>query len=68
MLSALRIQNFALIDQLDLAVPAGFTVMTGETGAGKSILLGALQLALGGRADVQALALDGEKCVVEADF
>ncbi|MEK9829899.1 MAG: AAA family ATPase, partial [Schleiferiaceae bacterium] len=68
MLSALRIQNFALIHQLDLAVPAGFTVMTGETGAGKSILLGALQLALGGRADVQALALDGEKCVVEADF
>lgn len=68
MLSALRIQNFALIDQLDLTVPAGFTVLTGETGAGKSILLGALQLALGGRADVQALALDGEKCVVEADF
>ena len=68
MLSALRIQNFALIDQLDLSVPAGFTVLTGETGAGKSILLGALQLALGGRADVQALALDGEKCVVEADF
>ena len=68
MLSALRIQNFALIDQLDLTVPAGFTVLTGETGAGKSILLGALQLALGGRADVQALALDGEKCIVEADF
>lgn len=68
MLSALRIQNFALIDQLDLPVPAGFTVLTGETGAGKSILLGALQLALGGRADVQALALDGEKCIVEADF
>jgi len=68
MLSALRIQNFALIDQLDLSVPAGFTVLTGETGAGKSILLGALHLALGGRADVQALALDGEKCVVEADF
>ena len=68
MLSALRIQNFALIDQLDLSVSAGFTVLTGETGAGKSILLGALQLALGGRADVQALALDGEKCIVEADF
>ena len=68
MLCALRIQNFALIHSLDLAVEPGFTVLTGETGAGKSILLGALQLALGGRADVQSLALDGQKCVVEADF
>ncbi|MDG1252974.1 MAG: DNA repair protein RecN [Schleiferiaceae bacterium] len=68
MLCALRIQNFALIERLDLHVDPGFTVLTGETGAGKSILLGALQLALGGRADVQSLALDGEKCIVEADF
>lgn len=68
MLCALRIQNFALIHTLDLTVEPGFTVLTGETGAGKSILLGALQLALGGRADVQSLALDGQKCVVEADF
>ncbi len=68
MLCALRIQNFALIRELDLVIEPGFTVLTGETGAGKSILLGALQLALGGRVDVQALALDGEKCVVEADF
>lgn len=68
MLCALRIQNFALIEQLDLDIAPGFTVLTGETGAGKSILLGALQLALGGRADVQSLALDGQKCVVEADF
>ena len=58
MLCALRIQNFALIHTLDLTVEPGFTVLTGETGAGKSILLGALQLALGGRADVQSLALD----------
>ena len=68
MLRALRVQNFALIDQLTLDIQPGFTVLTGETGAGKSILLGALQLALGGRADVQSLALDGQKCVVEADF
>lgn len=68
MLCALRIQNFALIHELNIVVEPGFTVLTGETGAGKSILLGALQLALGGRADVQSLALDGEKCVVEADF
>ena len=64
MLCALRIQNFALIHELNIVVEPGFTVLTGETGAGKSILLGALQLALGGRADVQSLALDGEKCVV----
>ena len=64
MLCALRIQNFALIHELNIVVEPGLTVLTGETGAGKSILLGALQLALGGRADVQSLALDGEKCVV----
>ena len=68
MLNGLYIKNFALINSLDQRIEQGFTVLTGETGAGKSILLGALQLALGGRADLKKLTLDGKKCVVEAEF
>ena len=68
MWSALRIQHFALISQLNLTIEPGFTVLTGETGAGKSILLGALQLALGGRSDSSKWVVQGKKCVVEADF
>tara|TARA_B100000767_G_scaffold267470_1_gene286238 strand:- start:180 stop:1829 length:1650 start_codon:yes stop_codon:yes gene_type:complete len=68
MLRSLYIQNFALIETLNQTIEPGFTVVTGETGAGKSILLGALQLALGGRADLKKLALDGRKCIVEAQF
>ena len=68
MWSALRIQHFALISQLNLTIEPGFTVLTGETGAGKSILLGALQLALGGRSDSSKCVVQGKKCVVEADF
>jgi DNA repair protein RecN (Recombination protein N) len=68
MLSSLYIQNFALIESLNQTIKPGLTVVTGETGAGKSILLGALQLALGGRVDLKKLALDGKKCVVEAQF
>lgn len=68
MLNGLYIKNFALINSLDQGIKPGFTVLTGETGAGKSILLGALQLALGGRADLKNLTLDGKKCIVEAEF
>ena len=68
MLNGLYIKNFALINSLDQVIKPGFTVLTGETGAGKSILLGALQLALGGRADLKNLTLDGKKCIVEAEF
>ena len=68
MLNGLYIKNFALINSLDQRIEQGFTVLTGETGAGKSILLGALQLALGGRADLKNLTSDGKKCIVEAEF
>lgn len=68
MLRRLHIERFALIDQLDLEVQPGFTVVTGETGAGKSIFLGALQLALGGRAEFASVGQPGFKCVVEAEF
>jgi DNA repair protein RecN (Recombination protein N) len=66
MLTRLEIQNFALIDQLELDWNPGLTVITGETGSGKSILLGALGLILGERANLQAAA--GKKCVVEGHF
>ncbi len=68
MLQALYIQNYALIDRLDIRFEAGFSVITGETGAGKSILLGALGLLLGQRADAKALRAGASKCVVEARF
>ncbi|MEY3941581.1 MAG: repair protein RecN [Bacteroidota bacterium] len=68
MLQRLHIAKFALIDHLDLEVGPGFTVVTGETGAGKSIFLGALQLALGGRAEFSQIGQPGHKCVVEAEF
>ncbi|MFN5224091.1 MAG: DNA repair protein RecN [Bacteroidota bacterium] len=68
MLTRLHISNYALIDDLTLDPQNGMTVITGETGAGKSILLGALSLILGSRADSNALAASGKKCVIEADF
>ena len=68
MLCRLHIERFALIDQLELSVKPGFTVLTGETGAGKSIFLGALQLALGGRAEFASIGQPGFKSVVEAEF
>ena len=68
MLRRLHIERFALIDQLDLIVEPGFTVVTGETGAGKSILLGALGLILGERADTSVLREAAEKCIVEGIF
>jgi len=64
MLTRLHISNYALIDDLTLDPQNGMTVITGETGAGKSILLGALSLILGSRADSNALAASGKKCVI----
>ncbi len=68
MLKQLHISNYALIDELSVSFEAGFNVITGETGAGKSILLGALGFALGDRADTNVLYDKDKKCVVEAQF
>ncbi|MHA8071157.1 DNA repair protein RecN [Aquirufa ecclesiirivi] len=68
MLRHLEVQNYALIDQLDLQLAEGLTVITGETGAGKSILLGAISLLLGQRADSKSLYDDQKKCVIEGSF
>lgn len=68
MLSSLSIKNYALIEDLHIDFPQGFIVITGETGAGKSILLGALSLVLGKRADLTTLRNSDEKCVIEATF
>ena len=68
MLTRLKIQNYALIRELDVDFRPGFSIITGETGAGKSILLGALSLILGQRADSSVLKDKLIKCVVEAVF
>lgn len=68
MLTNLHIENYALIRETDISFGSGFVVITGETGAGKSILLGALGLLLGQRADVAVLADKERKCIVEAQF
>ena len=68
MLKQLHISNYALIDELSVSFESGFNVITGETGAGKSILLGALGFALGDRADTGVLYDKDKKCVVEAQF
>lgn len=68
MLYNLRIQNFALIEETEVRLKQGLTVITGETGAGKSILLGALGLTLGNRADVNSLHNKNKKCIIEAQF
>ncbi|MBR2291204.1 MAG: DNA repair protein RecN [Prevotella sp.] len=68
MLKHLYIKNFALIDQLDISLHPGFSVITGETGAGKSIILGAIGLLLGQRADAKTLKQGADKCVIEAHF
>jgi DNA repair protein RecN (Recombination protein N) len=68
MIQKLLIQNYALIEALELEFPSGLTIITGETGAGKSILLGALGLIMGNRADSRALFDENKKCVVEACF
>ncbi len=68
MLKHLSIQNYALIDKLEVDFSDGLTIITGETGAGKSILLGALGLIAGSRADTQSLQDKTKKCIVEASF
>lgn len=68
MLQHLYIRNYALIKELDISFGPGFSVITGETGAGKSILLGAINMILGHRTDMKALKDSNEKCVVEATF
>jgi len=68
MLKSLSIQNFVLIDNLDIQFDPGFSVMSGETGAGKSIILGALALVLGQRADMKSVQQGENRCVIEAEF
>ena len=68
MLKQLYIKNFTLIDELDISLYPGFSVITGETGAGKSIILGAIGLLLGNRADSKAIKAGRDRCVIEAHF
>ena len=68
MLRKLFIKNYALIDHLDIELYPGFSVITGETGAGKSIILGAIGLLLGQRADSKSIKAGAEKCIIEAHF
>lgn len=68
MIKRLIIENFTLIEKLDIEFHSGFSVITGETGAGKSIILGAIGLLLGNRADIKAIKQGKSKCVIEAHF
>jgi len=68
MISHLHIENYALIEHLDIDFHTGFSVITGETGAGKSIIIGAIGLLLGQRADSRSIKADAKRCVVEAAF
>jgi DNA repair protein RecN (Recombination protein N) len=68
MLTQISVSNFAIIDELKLNFQKGLTIITGETGAGKSILLGALKLVLGERADSKLIGNESKKCVIEANF
>ena len=68
MLRSLQVKNYVLIDSLEIDFPEGLVIITGQTGAGKSILLGALGLVLGGKADPSLVGSHGETCVVEAEF
>jgi DNA repair protein RecN (Recombination protein N) len=67
-LQSIKVQNFALIDQAELIFQDGFTAITGETGSGKSILLGAIGVLLGQRADTKFIRTGENKCVIEAHF
>ncbi|MBR6001271.1 MAG: AAA family ATPase, partial [Bacteroidales bacterium] len=68
MLRALHVSNYILIDSLDISFPGGLVIITGQTGAGKSILVGALGLLLGGKADASLIGPRGDNCVLEAEF
>ena len=68
MLKTLQVRNYVLIDSLDIEFPAGLVIITGQTGAGKSILLGAISLLLGAKADSSMVGESAENCVVEALF
>ena len=68
MINSLYIKNYLLIDELEIRFSEGFTTITGETGAGKSILMGAMSLILGQRADTSLLKLKDSKCIVEGEF
>ncbi len=68
MITSLSIKNYALIEKLAIDFSKGFSIITGETGAGKSIILGAIGLVLGKRADLSSLKNKEEKCVIEAQF
>lgn len=68
MITNLKINNFTLIDSLDISFQRGFSVITGETGAGKSIILGALSMLLGHRADTKTIKAGQQRCIVEAHF
>ena len=68
MLNRLQVRNFVLIDSLEIDFPEGLIIITGQTGAGKSILLGALSLVMGSKADASMISEEAENCVVEAEF
>ena len=68
MLRSLHVSNYVLIDSLEIDFPEGLVIITGQTGAGKSILIGALELVLGAKADATLVGAHGETCVVEAEF
>ena len=68
MLKRLQVRNYVLIDSLETEFPAGLVIITGQTGAGKSILLGALSLLLGAKADASVIGTSSDNCVVEAEF
>lgn len=68
MLTDLHVGNYVLIDSLDISFPGGLVIITGETGAGKSIILGALSLLMGARADASAIGPRGDSCIVEGNF
>ncbi|MDT3356482.1 MAG: DNA repair protein RecN [Bacteroidota bacterium] len=68
MLRSLQIRNYVLIDSLDIDFPAGLVIITGQTGAGKSIILGALSLLLGAKADASMVGENAENCIVEGEF
>ena len=68
MLNRLQVRNYVLIDSLEIDFPEGLIIITGQTGAGKSILLGALSLVMGSKAEASMVSEGADNCVVEAEF